>query len=126
MRFVLDANVALTWLIGGTLEQQAYADAVAGHLESRNALCVVPEIWHLEVGHNLIKARRTPSMKFGAAKLKAALAEINRLPIEPTMWPSRRLKSSSWRLATMCRATMRCTLIWPAASSYPWRRWMAG
>jgi hypothetical protein len=55
MRFVLDANVALTWFLSEGETQTAYSllvleDAVEGNT------CVVPGLWHVEVAARLITA----------------------------------------------------------------------
>ncbi len=82
MRFVLDASVALAWFIKGSPEQAAYARSVAMTLADPETLCVVPALWHTEVGATLLKSRRNPAAKFSASKLKMALAELDQLSLE--------------------------------------------
>ncbi len=52
--FVLDASVAVSWLLGEDTAPQA--DSVLARLESDEAL--VPHLWHLEVHNSLLVASR--------------------------------------------------------------------
>jgi hypothetical protein len=72
MRFVLDANVALSWFLFEGEAQTAYSllvleDAVDGNT------CVVPGLWHVEVAARLIRARRNRNAAFGPARMGDAL-----------------------------------------------------
>ncbi len=53
-RFVLDASVAVAWLLDD--EEEARADAALGQLETEVGL--VPQFWHLEVRNALLAAER--------------------------------------------------------------------
>ena len=53
-RFVLDASVAVAWLLDD--EEEARADAALGQLETEVGL--VPQFWHLEVRNALLGAER--------------------------------------------------------------------
>ena len=53
-RFVLDASVAVAWLVDD--EDEARADAALGQLETEVGL--VPQFWHLEVRNALLGAER--------------------------------------------------------------------
>ena len=53
-RFVLDASVAVAWLLDD--EEEARADATLGQLE--NEVGLVPQLWHLEVRNALLGAER--------------------------------------------------------------------
>ena len=53
-RFVLDASVAVAWLLDD--EEGARADAALGRLETEVGL--VPHFWHLEVRNALLGAER--------------------------------------------------------------------
>ena len=53
-RFVLDASVAVAWLLDD--EEEARADATLGQLE--NEVGLVPQLWHLEVRNALLAAER--------------------------------------------------------------------
>lgn len=80
MRFVLDANVALTWFLDEEPEQVAYAASVLQLLPS--SVCVVPALWHYEVAGRLLRARRNSRVNFGAARLTAALAALDAFALE--------------------------------------------
>lgn len=53
-RFVVDASVAVAWLLDD--EEEARADAALGQLETEVGL--VPQFWHLEVRNALLGAER--------------------------------------------------------------------
>ena len=81
MRFVLDANVALTWFLSEGEAQTAYSllvleDAVDGNT------CVVPGLWHVEVAARLIRARRNRSAAFGPTRMGDALRFLGALDLE--------------------------------------------
>jgi predicted nucleic acid-binding protein len=57
VRFVLDASVALSWLLfDGKASDQRYAQAVLEAMKSPDAAAEVPVIWGLEVANVLAKA----------------------------------------------------------------------
>ena len=81
MRFVLDANVALTWFLSEGEAQTAYSllvleDAVDGNT------CVVPGLWHVEVAARLIRARRNRNAGFGPARMGDAMDLLGALDLE--------------------------------------------
>lgn len=81
MRFVLDANVALTWFLSEGEAQTAYSllvleDAVDGNI------CVVPGLWHVEVAARLIRARRNRNAGFGTTRMAEALRFLGALDLE--------------------------------------------
>jgi predicted nucleic acid-binding protein len=81
MRFVLDANVALTWFLSEDEAQTAYSllvleDAVGGNT------CVVPSLWHVEVAARLMRARRNRTAAFGPARMTEALRLLGALDLE--------------------------------------------
>lgn len=79
-RLVLDASVALSWFLNATEDQTRYADAVAALIERDATICVVPGLWHIEVGARLLKRRG--ARELSRAKLNDALAKLDRLTIE--------------------------------------------
>lgn len=80
MRFVLDANVALTWFLAEGADQTAYSLLV---LESAiDGTCVVPGIWHVEVAARLLRTRRNHNAGFGAARMENALRFLQSLEVE--------------------------------------------
>ena len=79
-RFVLDASVALEWLLPGSPDSQAYAAALLGQIERGALAPVVPDFWHYEAGSALLVARR--SGRIGAAKLNGAKARLAALQLE--------------------------------------------
>jgi predicted nucleic acid-binding protein len=82
-RFVLDASVALAWFAPEEEEERRYAQAVLDFIGSESALCVVPALFHLELGNFLVRRRRHKGPgRFGAAKLKTVLATLDDLAIE--------------------------------------------
>ena len=81
MRFVLDANVALTWVLAEGEAQTAYSllvleDAVEGNTS------VVPGLWHVEVAARLIRARRTRNAAFGPTRMANTLRLLGALDLE--------------------------------------------
>ena len=79
-RLVFDASVALTWFLNATEEQTRYADAIAALIERDATICVVPGLWHIEVGTLLLKRRSAKELS--QVKLNDALAKLDRLTIE--------------------------------------------
>lgn len=71
--FVLDASVALAWLLGE--EDDPKADLALRRLEREDAL--VPDLWHLEVRNGLLAAvRRRRIAKDGPSERLRALREL--------------------------------------------------
>ena len=59
MKFVLDASVALAWFLPEEKPEVArYAAAVLAYVKSHQAFCVVPQVWHAEVGGKILKRLR--------------------------------------------------------------------
>lgn len=60
---VIDASVALTWVLED--EQSQFTDAVLDHIENTRSIIAVPSLWLLEIGNALLVAERrgrlTPS-----------------------------------------------------------------
>jgi predicted nucleic acid-binding protein len=56
VNFVLDASVALSWLLEDAGAAQAYADAVFNVLKSPSARATVPVTWALEITNVVAKA----------------------------------------------------------------------
>ena len=80
--FVLDASVAIAWVVGD--ERLPQAEAAAVRLEGERA--VVPSLWISEVANGLLVAERRRRIPTGAAE--RAIALLERLPIEvvPETW----------------------------------------
>ena len=76
MPFVLDASVALAWMLPD--EHSDAADQIADRLAGDFA--VVPAIWPLEVLNALLSAGRRAGV--GADDMQRLLADIAALPIE--------------------------------------------
>ena len=74
-RFVLDASVAVAWLLED--EDDPVADAAMSQLATEFAL--VPQLWHLEVRNVLVVAERRG--RVGAAGLEDGLRRLGELPI---------------------------------------------
>lgn len=81
MRFVLDANVALTWFLSEGEAQTAYSLLVLEDAVDANT-CVVPGLWHIEVAGRLMRARRNRSEGFGPARMGNALRLLDALDLE--------------------------------------------
>ena len=73
--FVLDASVALAWLLDE--RGKSGADRVLTRLEDEEAL--VPHLWHLEVRNGLLVATRRGRIDAGG--LSARLGALRDLPI---------------------------------------------
>lgn len=93
-RLVLDASVALSWFLNATEDQTRYADAVAALIERDATTCVVPGLWHIEVGARLLKRRG--ARELSRAKLNDALAKLDRLIIETHHVTRRRPDFRTW------------------------------
>ncbi len=80
--FVLDASVAIAWVVGD--ERPAQAEAAAARHEGGRA--VVPSLWISEVANGLLVAERQRRIPRRAAE--RAIALLGRLPIEvvPETW----------------------------------------
>ena len=76
MSFVLDASVALAWVLPG--EGNPYADELLERLIVEGA--VVPPIWPLEIGNVLLVALRRRRIQ--QEEFDAIVEQLARLPIE--------------------------------------------
>ena len=81
-RFVLDASVAVAWLLED--EDDPVADAAMSQLATEFAL--VPQLWHLEVRNVLVVAERRG--RVGAAGLEDGLRRLGELPIRTDTEPN--------------------------------------
>jgi len=81
MRFVLDANVSLTWFLAEGEAQTAYSLLVLETVIDGNT-CIVPGIWHIEVAARLMRARRNHKANFGATRMENALRFLHALDLE--------------------------------------------
>ena len=72
--FVLDASVALDWLLG---EDDPQAEIALRRLEREDAL--VPDLWHLEVRNGLLSAMRRRRLTGRASSER--LEALHHLPI---------------------------------------------
>ena len=79
MRFVLDASVALSWLLEDAGARQAYAAAVFNVLGGADAQAHVPVTWGLEVGNVIAKSEGRGELP--PARSQAFLASIEAAPI---------------------------------------------
>lgn len=75
MSFVLDASVALAWVIDG--ERNAYTEAALDRLRDGGA--VAPTIWLLEVANGLLMGERRGRVT--SAQVLGAVAMLAPLPI---------------------------------------------
>ena len=76
MSFVLDASVALAWVLPA--EDSEHAAALLSRLAAEGV--VVPEVWPLEVANVLVVARRRG--RLDALEVKRAVGALLALPIE--------------------------------------------
>jgi len=76
MTFVLDASMALAWLLGD--ERSGEADGVLGRLTEDRA--VVPALWVSEMANGLLAARRRG--RIAKRDVALALELLDGLPIE--------------------------------------------
>ena len=73
--FVLDASVAITWLLGD--EENSLAEAARRRIVDGGAF--VPQVWHLVVRNALLVAERR--RRISAHGATARLRSLNELPI---------------------------------------------
>ena len=79
MRFVLDASVALSWLLEDAGAGQAYAAAVFDVLGGADAQAYVPVTWGLELANVIAKSEIRSELP--PARSQAFLASIEAAPI---------------------------------------------
>ncbi len=59
MNFVLDASVAMCWLLGdGTASARNYAMSVLEAMKAEDSRAVVPVVWNLEVANVIARAEQ--------------------------------------------------------------------
>jgi predicted nucleic acid-binding protein len=80
-RFVLDASVAVAWLLDD--EEEARADAALGQLETE--VCLVPQFWHLEVRNALLAAERRRRIR--THEVDERLRTLAELPVRTDTQP---------------------------------------
>ncbi|MGH8719648.1 MAG: type II toxin-antitoxin system VapC family toxin [Burkholderiales bacterium] len=78
MLFVLDSSIALAWYLPAQADD--YARAVYRRLGRGDDQIAVPEVFAVEVAHNIIKAVR--NRKMSEREARAELTELDALPIE--------------------------------------------
>ena len=84
MRFVLDASVALAWFLPDEQPEVArYAGSVLAYVKSHQAYCVVPQVWHAEVGGKIL--RRLRAKRLSQSAFDRAEAFYHGMPIETYM-----------------------------------------
>ena len=81
-RFVLDASVAVAWLLGE--EQEPRASSALALLDSREA--VVPSIWHIEVRSALLRAERRK--RITTDQFDDILGRLSMLPVSTDAKPN--------------------------------------
>lgn len=81
MRFVLDANIALTWFLAEGDAQTEYSLLVLDNAADGDT-CIVPGLWHIEVAARLMRARRNRNNSFGAIRMENALRFLRALNVE--------------------------------------------
>jgi predicted nucleic acid-binding protein len=94
MAFVLDASVALAWVLPD--ETSAAADLVLTRLTEEGS--VVPEVWPLEVANALLTARRRG--RLALAEVGRAVAALRMLPLEVDTETHRKALSEMLEVAT--------------------------
>lgn len=94
-RFVLDSGVAIAWFFPETEKERLYAASVL-RLIAEGARVYVPMQFHVELGAFLMRRRRTPSARFGKAKLEAALADVDDLGIRTIVFPASYRQIVEW------------------------------
>ena len=80
-RFVLDASVAVAWLLDD--EEEARADAALGQLVTEVGL--VPQCWHLEVRNALLGAERRRRIR--VQEVDERLRTLAELPVRTDTEP---------------------------------------
>ncbi len=79
MNLVLDASVALSWLLEDAGAAQDYADAVFDGLKSPTAQALVPVTWGLEIANVIAKCEARGILP--ESRTQAFLAAIDAAPI---------------------------------------------
>lgn len=80
-RFVLDASVALSWILpDNSVEQRAYAAAVLRQIEREQPQLAVPSVFSVEVVSVMLRACRLRAIS--QERLERGLSMLERLPIQ--------------------------------------------
>lgn len=105
MKFVLDASVALSWLLEDAGAGQVYADAVFGSLARPSVQAEVPVTWSLEVANVIAKCelrgilQEARTLAFLSAVSAAPITcdpKTNEAALSETLQLSRRYRLSSY------------------------------
>ena len=110
---VLDASVALAWLLPGE-DGDGRADALMARVVEQGA--VVPAIWRLEVGNAVVTAERRGRLPPGTAR--PLLSPLGAIPI--TVDPE--TDTHSWEATLTLALAHRLTLYDAAYLELAWRR----
>lgn len=84
MTFVLDASVALSWLLDDAGAGQSYATSALRGLDASGAQALVPSIWRLELANVIAKAESAGRLP--EARTTRYLATLSLLPIVTDRW----------------------------------------
>ncbi|MGB8693018.1 MAG: type II toxin-antitoxin system VapC family toxin [Steroidobacteraceae bacterium] len=79
MTFVLDASVALSWLLEDAGADQAYANSIFNSMKKPTAQAQVPAIWGLEIANVIAKSESRGLLL--ASRSQAFLNTLSALPI---------------------------------------------
>lgn len=79
MTFVLDASVALSWLLEDAGADQAYANSIFNSMKKPTAQAQVPAIWGLEIANVIAKSESRGLLL--ASRSQAFLGTLSALPI---------------------------------------------
>jgi predicted nucleic acid-binding protein len=96
MKLVLDASVALSWLLEDAGAGQAYAGAVFETLARPSAEAHVPGIWGLEIANVIAKAEDRGVLATVAATPILYDTETNAHALQETLQLARRYRLSSY------------------------------
>ena len=91
MTFVLDASVALSWLLDDAGAGQPYATSALHALDASGAQALVPSIWGLELASVIAKAESAGRLP--GARTTRYLAMLSLLPIVTDRWTA----DHAWR-----------------------------
>ena len=102
MKFVLDASVALNWLLAdGTPTNNAYANGALRALASASTLAVAPATWWLEIANVIAKAESKRAIT--AAQSESFLELIAGLGVEPESATTSKALAETLQLARRYR-----------------------
>mgnify|MGYP006289406691 CR=1 FL=1 len=101
MTFVLDASVALSWLLDDAGAGQAYATSALLLLEAPAGQALVPSIWGLELASVIAKTEATGRLP--EARTARFLQTLSILPIETDRWTADHALRETLQLARRYR-----------------------